>query len=253
MAAREQALSLLAAANNHGDLTVKLSSFKQAKDILVSIEPAFAADLFPFLVELYSSPEPLVRKAVIEAIEEIGLKAKEHFSILMPTLLTSLRDNDSTVATKSITTGANIFGSVLYELSLQLYRHGIIERWLEELWLWMIKFRDAVFDVLLEAGPIAKKLLAIKFLEIYILYFTSDTDDPGKRNLEAVLQKGRPFNVSWLFGGHPAIDVVALMSESKRYIGVMMEFLRSAGGGPPGSVTIAIVNCMLYNCMMQCK
>lgn len=53
-------------------------------------------------------------------IEEIGLKAKEHFPILMPTLLTSLRDNDSTVAAKSITTSANIFGSVLYELSLQV-------------------------------------------------------------------------------------------------------------------------------------
>ncbi|KAL8145384.1 hypothetical protein AgCh_003528 [Apium graveolens] len=244
MAAREQALSLLAAANNHGDLAVKLSSLKQAKVILVSIEPGLAADLFPFLVELFSSPESLVRKAVIEITEEIGLKAKEHFSILMPTLLTALGDNDSTVATKSITAGANIFGSVLYELSLQLYRRGIVERWLEELWLWMIKFRDAVFGVLLEAGPIAKKLLAIKFLETYVLYFTSDTDDPGKCNLEAVLQKGRPFNVSWLFGGQPAIDVAALMSESNRYIGVMMDLLRSAGGGRPGSMTIAIVNCL---------
>lgn len=66
MAAREQALSLLAAANNHGDLAVKLSSLKQAKDILVSIDPSLAADLFPFLVELYSSPESLVRRVVIE-------------------------------------------------------------------------------------------------------------------------------------------------------------------------------------------
>lgn len=66
MAAREQALSLLAAANNHGDLAVKLSSLKQAKDILVSIEPSLAADLFPFLAELSSSPESLVRKAAVE-------------------------------------------------------------------------------------------------------------------------------------------------------------------------------------------
>lgn len=53
-------------------------------------------------------------------IEEIGLNAREHFLILMPTLLTSVRDNDSTVATKSIITGAHILGSVLYELSLQV-------------------------------------------------------------------------------------------------------------------------------------
>lgn len=38
----------------------------------------------------------------------------------MPTLLNALRDNDTIVATKSITTGADIFGSVLYELSLQV-------------------------------------------------------------------------------------------------------------------------------------
>lgn len=57
----------------------------------------------------------------------------------------------------------------------------------------------------------------------------------------AVLQMGRPFNVSWLFGGHPAIDVVALTSESNRYIGVMLDILRSAGA-PLGSMTIAIVN-----------
>ncbi|KAL1817660.1 hypothetical protein ACET3Z_020234 [Daucus carota] len=243
MAAREQALSLLAAANNHGDLAVKLSSLKQAKDILVSIEPSLAADLFPFLAELSSSPESLVRKAAVEVIEEIGLNAREHFLILMPTLLTSVRDNDSTVATKSIITGAHILGSVLYELSLQFYRRGIVERWLEELWSWMIKFRDAVFGVLLETGPVAKKLLAVKFLETYILYFTYDTEDPGKCNLEAVLQMGRPFNVSWLFGGHPAIDVVALTSESNRYIGVMLDILRSAGA-PLGSMTIAIVNCL---------
>lgn len=63
---REQALSLLAAANNHGDLAVKLSSLKQAKAILLEAEPFQAAELFPYLVELQSSPESLVRKALIE-------------------------------------------------------------------------------------------------------------------------------------------------------------------------------------------
>lgn len=64
--AREQGLSLLAAANNHGDLAVKLSSLKQAKDILFSIEPSQAAELFPYLVELQCSPETLVRKYLLE-------------------------------------------------------------------------------------------------------------------------------------------------------------------------------------------
>lgn len=244
MVGREQALSLLAAANNHGDLAVKLSSLKQAKDILVSVEPSMAAELFPYLVELQSSPETLVRKTLIEVIEEIGLKAMEHSLILMPTLLTSLRDNDSTVATKSIITGTNIFCGVLYELSLQFHRRGIVERWLEELWTWMVKFKDTVFVILLEeAGSIRTKLLAIKFLETYILLFTSDTDDPGKSNLQAVTENGRAFNVSWLFGGHPVLDPVVLMSEANRYIGILLDLLRSASS-LRGSLTISVVNCL---------
>lgn len=64
--AREQALLLLAAANNHGDLAVKLSSLKQAKDILLSVEPSQAAEIFPYLAELQFSPETLVRKYLLE-------------------------------------------------------------------------------------------------------------------------------------------------------------------------------------------
>lgn len=65
-APRDQALSLLAAANNHGDLAVKMSSLKQVKDILLSVEPSLAAELLPYLVELQSSPESLVRRLLIE-------------------------------------------------------------------------------------------------------------------------------------------------------------------------------------------
>ncbi|KAM1135177.1 hypothetical protein ACFX14_044340 [Malus domestica] len=42
-ASNDQALSLLATVNNHGDLAVKLSSLKQAKDHLLSLEPSFVA------------------------------------------------------------------------------------------------------------------------------------------------------------------------------------------------------------------
>ena len=65
---RDQVLSLLAAANNHGDLAVKTSSLKQAKDLLLSIDPSLAADLFPYLLELQSSPESLVRKLLIQLV-----------------------------------------------------------------------------------------------------------------------------------------------------------------------------------------
>lgn len=65
---KDQVLSLLAAANNHGDLSVKTSSLKQAKDLLLSLDPSLAADLYPYLLELQSSPESLVRKLLIQSV-----------------------------------------------------------------------------------------------------------------------------------------------------------------------------------------
>ncbi|TXG52605.1 hypothetical protein EZV62_021774 [Acer yangbiense] len=223
VASRDQALSLLAAANNHGDLVVKLSSLKQVKDILSSVDPSVAADLFPYLVELQSSPESLVRKLLIETIEDIGLKAMEHSSILMPVLLAFLRDGDSSVARRSI-----------------FHWRGKVERWLEELWTWMLRFKDAVFAIALEPGFVGTKLLALKFLETYVLLFTSDKNDSEKFTSEG---SRRAFNISWLGVGHPFLDPVALMSEANRTLRTLLDLLLSASS-LPGLVTITVVNCL---------
>ncbi|KAM5575185.1 hypothetical protein ABKV19_014231 [Rosa sericea] len=238
-----QALSLLAAVNNHGDLAVKLSSLKQAKDLLLSIDPSSAAELFPYLVELQSSPETLVRLSLIEVIEEIGLRAMEESSVLMSVLLAFLRDSDSIVARQSIVSGTNVFVSVLEEMTLQFHRRGKIEIWLEELWSWMAKFKDAVFTIAVQPGSAGTKLLAFKFLETYVLLFTSDTNDSEKPIAEDAAGCRRGFNISWLVGGHPILDSYMLMSEANRALGILLNLLQSAGS-LQGSLTIAIVNCL---------
>ncbi|KAK1554735.1 hypothetical protein Q3G72_016562 [Acer saccharum] len=240
VASRDQALSLLAAANNHGDLVVKLSSLKQVKDILSSVDPSVAADLFPYLVELQSSPESLVRKLLIETIEDIGLKAMEHSSILMPVLLAFLRDGDSSVARRSIVSGTDFFCRVLEEMAMQFHWRGKIEHWLEELWTWMLRFKDAVFTIALEPGFVGTKLLALKFLETYVLLFTSDKNDSEKFTSEG---SRRAFNISWLGVGHPFLDPVALMSEANRTLHTLLDLLLSASS-LPGLVTITVVNCL---------
>ncbi|KAI9200581.1 hypothetical protein LWI28_010098 [Acer negundo] len=240
VASRDQALSLLAAANNHGDLVVKLSSLKQVKDILSSVDPSVAADLFPYLVELQSSPESLVRKLLIETIEDIGLKAIEHSSILMPVLLAFLRDGDSSVARRSIVSGRDFFCRVLKEMAMQFHWRGKVERWLEELWTWMLRFKDAVFAIALEPGFVGTKLLALKFLETYVLLFTSDKNDSEKFTTEG---SGRAFNLSWLGVGHPFLDPVALMSEANMTLRTLLDLLLSASS-LPGLVTITVVNCL---------
>ncbi|KAI3819887.1 hypothetical protein L1987_13740 [Smallanthus sonchifolius] len=237
---REQALTLLAAANNHGDLAVKLSSLKQAKDILLSADLSLLApELFPYLVELQSSHEALVRKTLVEAIEEISLKTMEYSPILMQVLLTLLSDGDSVVARQSIVAGTHIFCKVFDELALQFHRHGLVERWLEDFWAWMIKFKDAVFQIALEATYVGPKLLAIKFLETCVLLFTPDNDSRGR--VTEATRRAQVFNISWLAGGHPILDSVSLQSEANRYFLYLLDFLRLASG-IPGSITISVIN-----------
>ncbi|KAK3425687.1 hypothetical protein EUGRSUZ_F02175 [Eucalyptus grandis] len=234
---RDQALSLLAAANNHGDLAVKLSSLRQARDILLAIDPALASELLPYLAELQSSPEALVRKSLAETIEELGLKMLEHSCVLMPVLLAFLRDVDSMVAKQSIISGTKIFCRVLEEMTVQLNIRGKIERWLEDMWLSMLKFRENIVTTAMEPGCISTRLLALKFLERYVLLFTPDNNELGKPLPEG----GQVFNVSRLSGSHSIIDPVLLMSEAGMILDYLLDML-SMASGLPGCLAIAVIN-----------
>ncbi|XP_071714228.1 uncharacterized protein [Rutidosis leptorrhynchoides] len=240
---REQALSLLASANNHGDLAVKLSSLKQAIDIFLTADLSLlASELFPYLVDLQSSHESLVRKTLVEAIEEITLRNMEYSPVLMQVLLTLLSDEDSVVARQSIAAGTHVFCKVLDELVLQFHRHGFVERWLEDIWSWMVKFKDAVFQIALEARSVGPRLLAVKFLETCVLLFMPDND--SRDNVTEVSRSAQMFNVSWLAGGHPVLDSVALQSEANRCFMILLDLLKLGSNGLPGSITISVVNCL---------
>ncbi|KAK6116065.1 hypothetical protein DH2020_008334 [Rehmannia glutinosa] len=229
---REQALSLLAAANNHGNLAVKLSSLKQAKDILLSVEPFQAAELFPYLVELQYSPEILVRKYLLEYDVALQVNLAGCIDLLgfVPSYCTSVE--------------LCLPGRVTYYNSSD---------------------PDQVNDICVEAGSVGSKLLAIKFLETYVLQFTLDSNDFGSNpeglftilyafeilivNLyisdsalpAVMIRPGRVFNVSWIMDGHPVLDPPALVSDANRYLGILLDLLRSANNFP-GSLTITAVN-----------
>ncbi|KAK6940297.1 Symplekin C-terminal [Dillenia turbinata] len=228
-ALRDQALSLLAAVNNHGDLAVKLSSFRQFGEILSSVNPSLASELFPYLVELQNSPESLVRRLLIEVMEDVGLKAMEQSSILMPVLLALLKDSDSIVSKQAIVSGTSFFCNMLEEMALQFHRFGKVERWLEELWTWMLKFKDAVLGIALEPGPVGARVLAMKFLETFVLLFSADANDFEKSIAEG---SGRAFNISWIGGGHPVLDPLTLTSEANRTIGILLNLFQSASNFP---------------------
>ncbi|KAK6130549.1 hypothetical protein DH2020_035695 [Rehmannia glutinosa] len=195
---------------------------------------------------------------IVRVIDEIGAKTREHLSILLPVLLTYLKDSNPVIAKQTIITGTKIF--CIFQ------RRGIVERWLEELWTWMIKFRDAVLGIIFEVCRFCWfKLLAIKFLETYVLQFTLDSNGFGSNpeglftilyafeilivNLyisdsalpAVMIRPGRVFNVSWIMDGHPVLDPPALVSDANRYLGILLDMLRSANNFP-GSLTITAVN-----------
>lgn len=236
---REQALSLLAAANNHGDLAVKLSSLRQVKDILSSAEPSIASEVSPLLVELQTSHESLVRKFLLEVIEEIGLRALEHSSVLMPVLLALLKDEDDSVACQCIISGMKFFCAILEEMAWQFHSHGKVERWAEDIWMSMIEFKDAVCSFVFEPVSVRIRLLAFKFLETCVLLFTPDAADSDRPTSGG---NDRRFNVLWLASGHPVLDLAKLTSEANRLSTRLLDMLQSSSS-LPGSLTITIVNC----------
>ncbi|KAF6157889.1 hypothetical protein GIB67_015205 [Kingdonia uniflora] len=235
---REQTLSLLSTAKNHGDLAVKLSSLKQVKEILVSVDPSFAAELLPYVIELHMSPESLVRRFVVELMEEIGVKVMEQSSLFVPVLLTLLKDDVSFVVRQTIVSSTNFFCSVLKQMALQFRQCGKVERSCEELWMWMIKLKDAIHGIALTPGSIGTRLLAIKFLEIHILLVTPDVNDSESSNKAG---NGRTFDKSWVADGHPILDAALLTLEAKRSLNLLLDTLQSANI-LCGSLIIAVVN-----------
>ncbi|XP_010556505.2 PREDICTED: uncharacterized protein LOC104825811 [Tarenaya hassleriana] len=239
-ALRDQALSLLAAANNHGDLAVKLSSLRQVKEILLLVDPSLSAELFPYLAELQSSREPLVRKSLIEIIEKVGLRMMEHSYVLVGVLLALLRDNDPVVAKQSISSGTKFFCSVVEEMALQFIHRGNVERWARELWTWLVKFKETAVAIIFEPGSVGVKVLALKFMETFVLLFTPEASDSEKLSNEG---GQRRFNISWLSGGHPILNPSILVSDANRTVGVLLDLLQSAGH-LPGALTTTVVSCL---------
>lgn len=168
---------------------------------------------------------------------ELGRKVTEDSLGLLPKLLSYLKHDDPIVVMQSITTGTNLFCAVLAEIALQLNKSARLDWWLEKIWSWVLQFKDAVFGIVLEPGSIGAKVLAVKFLEIYVLTLTSDTHIGEVPNVEG---KEQEFS-SWLMGNHPIFNQAALAIETNNTLKLLLDLLRSAES-LRGSLTIIIVN-----------
>lgn len=241
---REQVLSLLNSAKNHPEMGLRIDSLKQLKDILLHRDPSMLKEFATNLPELQTAPFSLVRKYIAEMIEEIGLKNLEHLSQMVPVLLAFLKDDTPAVIRQTITSGTNLFRNTLEHVALQIVHCGKLDKWLEDLWSWMLKFRDAVYTFAFQPGKDGVKLLAVKFVEMTILLFTPDPNGSQpplpQQNSDGKL---RTFNISWLVGGHPLLDPGLLGQEANKNLGNMLDLLRSPDITMlQSSVIIVIIN-----------
>ncbi|KAF7013771.1 hypothetical protein CFC21_027824 [Triticum aestivum] len=184
-------------------------------------------ELVPRLAELRADEASPVRKIVVEMIGEIGSKHTVYIPDMMPCLLDLLNDETPAVARQAVKTGTDLFAKVLQELVIQgLFSSGGIDESLKSSWEWMLKLKSAVS--LMAFQPTSNegvRLLAVKFVEKTVLMHTPDpniTSDPPNQATEDM-----GFNIAWLRGGHPLLNVGDLAMEASQSLGLLLEQLKS--------------------------
>ncbi|KAF7023351.1 hypothetical protein CFC21_035882 [Triticum aestivum] len=161
----------------------------------------------------------------LRLLTELDSNVTEDLVVLMPNLLSFLKHDDPAVVKQSIASGTNLFAAVLEEMALQVNECGRVDAWLEEMWAWMNQFKDAVCVMMREPVPIASKLLAVKFIETWILCLTPQSNSDRMQPIEG---KNRRFDASRLAKFHPSLDPVVLEADANRTFIILVDIVQSA-------------------------
>ncbi|KAM0887407.1 hypothetical protein ACQ4PT_029064 [Festuca glaucescens] len=184
-------------------------------------------ELVPRLAELRTDEAGPVRKLVVEMIGEVGSKHTVYIPDVMPSLLDLLNDETPAVARQAVKTGTDLFAKVLQQLVIQgLFSSGGIDDSLKVSWEWMLKLKSAVS--LMAFQPTSNegvRLLAVKFVQKTVLMHTPDPDITSDPPNQATEDMG--FNIAWLRGGHPLLNVGDLAMEASQSLGLLLEQLKS--------------------------
>ncbi|KAL7247469.1 hypothetical protein ACSBR2_002391 [Camellia fascicularis] len=160
-------------------------------------------------------------------IGDIGLKHMEFIPDIIPVLITVLKDGTPAVARQTITCGIDLFCSTLVKVAIQGLYSSELDNSLESSWAWVLKFRDEIYLIAFQLGSDGTRLLALKFVEAVILLYTPDpsgsSEPPPHQAFEG---KFLEFNISWLRGGHPVLNVGHLSIEASQGLGLLLDQLR---------------------------
>ncbi|XP_059667995.1 uncharacterized protein LOC132313299 isoform X2 [Cornus florida] len=224
---RERVASLINSVKFSMDIPSKLQPLRQLKDELLESDYAFLSEFLSPLLHLHTDRFSPVRKFVTEIIGDIGLKHVEFLPEILPVLVIVLKDGTPAVARQAITCGIDIFRCTLVKVAIQGLYSSDLDDSLESSWEWVLKFRDEIYSIAFQPTSDGRRLLALKFIEAIILLYTPDpcgsSEPPSHQASEGLSME---FNISWLRGGHPVLNVGDLSIEASQNLGLLLDQLR---------------------------
>ncbi|KAL3536521.1 hypothetical protein ACH5RR_004982 [Cinchona calisaya] len=226
-ASRDKISSLIKSAKFDSTVPSKLENLRLLSGELSNADSVLLSEFLSHLLDLLSDRFGPVRKFTAEMIGDIGLRCTEYIPEIVPVLIPVLKDDTPAVARQAIRCGMEIFRSILFKVALQgLYSNGL-DTSLESSWSWMLKFRDEIYSLAFQPGSDGRRLLALKFMETVVLLYTPDpnvsSDPPADQNSQVNIKE---FNISWLRGGHPVLNVGDLSIEASQSLGLLLDQLR---------------------------
>ncbi|KAE8728883.1 HEAT repeat-containing protein isoform 2 [Hibiscus syriacus] len=223
-ASREKLESLSNSVKFASDLGPKLEFCRQLKHDLLEEDAATLSEFLPRILDLYSDPSGPVRKLATQIIGEIGVKHLEFVPEIAPFLITVLEDATPAVARQSIFCSIDLFRHTLEKITIQGLQSSELASDLESSWSWLLKLKEKIYSIAFQPGSGGIRLVALKFVEAVILLYTPNPNGSA----EPPPNEGTPidFNITWLHGRHPFLNVGDLSIEASQRLVLLLDQLR---------------------------
>ncbi|KAH6836652.1 HEAT repeat-containing protein [Perilla frutescens var. hirtella] len=210
------------------DLSSKLDQLRRLREELLEADSVLVVEFLSPALDLLSDHLSPVRKFITQMIGEIGLKHLELLPEIIPALVDVLKDDTPAVARQAISCGFDIFRYSLVNVAIQGLYSSDFDESLRSSWACVLKFRDEICSMAFKEGSEGRKLPALKFVESVVLLYTPDPHGSLEPPSDTISQGNfDEFNVSWLRGGHPILNVRDLSAEASQSLGLLLDQLRS--------------------------
>ncbi|KAK1437129.1 hypothetical protein QVD17_02914 [Tagetes erecta] len=225
MISTEKFSGLIHSAKFSTDVPSKLDTLRKLKhEFSLAQDPHLVTQFFPQLLHLHTDRCSPVRRFVAEIAGDVGLNYTDLLPDIVPLLITLLRDGTPAVARQAISCGISLFRHSLTKIAIQGLYSNELDDSLASSWLWALKLKDEIYLVAYQPESDGRKLLALKFVEAVSLLYTADpsasTEPPEDHT------SGDEFNIAWLRGGHPVLNVADLSTEASKNVNMLLDQLR---------------------------